>query len=441
MKKLLPILMIFLIIAGAAYWYFFMRTPTSSTGTDTTPDEQQGGFQPFGRPSTGGGQQNTGGNNVPTVSTSTDVSTPAKIPTLRLLSATPIGGYVASTTASTTVIRWIDRGRGNVYETKGDSLTVTTLSNTVVPRIYQSVWNKNANAFVASVLDETGTAISSVYADIKARVMPKVATSTSATSTSALGLGVDANGQTITPYELKGKNLPENILAYTTSPKKDKLFMLVDENGSGVGYVSTFDGKSVTQIFTTPLTQLTVEWPEENTIALTTKGTMTEGGYLYFVNTKTGVWKKILGPIAGISTRVSSDAKRVIVSTTGNNKNVLTSVYTIDDKKGIDAIVRTLADKCVWGNFYKEMVYCGAPAQPIDGVYPDDWYSGKISTIDKIWQINGATGEIKLISSIIDTVSRPIDAFNLGLDQKDNFLFFMNKKDLSFWSLDLVSSD
>ncbi|MEN9912665.1 MAG: hypothetical protein RLY66_73 [Candidatus Parcubacteria bacterium] len=440
MKKILPVLLIFLILAATGYWYFFMRTSTTGTTPDTTGTDQQGGFQPFGRPSTGG-QQGTETGSIPVVSTSTDVSTPVKIPTLRLLSATPVGGYGASTTASTTVIRWVDRGRGNIYEARGNTLDTITISNTIVPRIYQSIWNKAANAFIASTLDEDGASIGSVYADIKARIIPKAATSTSATSTPRLGLGVGADGQTITPYELKGKNLPENIVAYAASPKRDKLFMLVDDNGTGIGYVSTFDGKSVTQIFSTPLTQLNVEWPEENTIALTTKGTASEGGYLYFVNAKTGIWSKILGPLAGISTRVSTDAKRVLVSTTGSNKNVLASIYTVADKKGIDAIVRTLADKCIWGNFYKEMVYCATPSQPTAGIYPDDWYTGTISTVDKIWQINGATGEIQLVSSIIDTSDRVINAFNLGLDQKDNFLFFMNKDDLSLWSLDLVSSN
>jgi hypothetical protein len=138
---------------------------------------------------------------------------------------------------------------------------------------------------------------------------------------------------------------------------------------------------------------------------------------------------------------VSTDAKRVIVSTTGNSNNVLTSIYSTVEGKGVDAVVRTLADKCVWGNFYKEMVYCAAPSQTVEGTYPDDWYKGNISTIDKIWQINGTTGEIGLISSIVDTSDRVIDAFNLGLDEKDNFLFFMNKNDLSLWSLDLVSSN
>jgi len=439
MKKTLVILVPILLIAGAAYWFFAMRSP--SDDAQLPPTGQQGGFAPLGRPSTGGtGQQ--GGQNTGSISTTTDTGVVAqiKIPTLRLLSETPVGGYGASTTASTTIIRWIDRGRGNIYEARGDTLNTITLSNTVVPKIYESVWNKNASAFIATTLTEDATALSVLYADIKARILPKVATTTSATSTAVVS-GVTASGQSLTPYELKGKNLPENILAYAASPKRDKLFMLAATAEGSIGYVSTFDGKSVTQLFTTPLTQLSVEWPEDSTIAITTRGTALEGGYLYFVNPKTGVWNKILGPLAGISTRVSADAKRVAVSTTGNSKNILMSIYDVQAGKGIDAIIRTLADKCVWGNFYKEMIYCATPSQLVEAVYPDDWYKGTISTIDKIWQINGMTGEIKVISSIVDSSDRVIDAYNLGLDSKDNFLYFMNKNDLSLWSLDLVSSN
>jgi hypothetical protein len=71
--------------------------------------------------------------------------------------------------------------------------------------------------------------------------------------------------------------------------------------------------------------------------------------------------------------------------------------------------------------------------------YPDDWYKGTVSFVDKIWQVSATTGEVHLISSIVDTSDRIIDAFNLGLDEKDRFLIFMNKNDLSLWSLDLTA--
>ena len=59
---------------------------------------------------------------------------------------------------------------------------------------------------------------------------------------------------------------------------------------------------------------------------------------------------------------------------------------------------------------------------------------------DGILILNAKTGEIHLVSSIVDQSDRVIDAFNLGIDPKDNYLFFMNKNDLTLWSYDLVAS-
>jgi len=405
---------ILLLAAGGAYWYFFLQNPAPSL-TDTGSNSQSTGFTPFGRPSTGTTQTPTGN----TSATSTPAPVVAKpIPTLRLLSSTPIGGYGASTTASTTIVRWVDRGRGNVYEAHENSLDITTLSNTVLPRMYTSVWNKNLTAFIGSLLQDGKEAPSTV----RASLVPQAQASTSS----------------ITPYALKGSALPDNIIGYADSPKMDKVFMLMDLGGYAGGYVASVDGSGMKQIFTTPLTQLNVDWPSDNVIALTTKGSADEGGFLYFVDPKTGSWTKVLGPLPGLSAKVSRDAKYAVISAAGDSNNVLTSIYNIQKKTGIDAAIRTIADKCVWGNFYKNLVYCGVPSQQISGVYPDDWYKGTISFTDKIWQVNADTGEVHLISTIVDQSDRIIDSFNFGLDPKDNYLFFMNKNDLSFWSLDLV---
>jgi len=160
---------------------------------------------------------------------------------------------------------------------------------------------------------------------------------------------------------------------------------------------------------------------------------------MYFVSPKTGVWSKVLGPTMGLTTKVSHDAKYVLAST-GGPDSVSTKIYTVSTGKSIDAIIRTIADKCVWGNFNKSMFYCAVPNQATSAAYPDDWYKGTISFADKIWQVNASTGEVHLVTSIVDLSDRVIDAFNLGLDTKDEYLYFMNKNDLSLWSFDLVNS-
>ena len=424
-KYIIGIIMI-LIIAIFACWYFFMRSPHLTTDNSNPP--QGTGFHPFGNPPTAGNGTKPANN---TGSSTLSNNPVAKIPTLRLLSNTPVGGYAASTTASTTIIRWIDRGRGNIYQAAGNNLDIVTISNTLLPRMYQSLWNKNATAFIGSVIEDGSSVASTLYAELRPQPAAQTATS-----------GPSASGtSTAAPFVLKGKNLPQNVLAYALSPKKDRLFMLVGESGKGIGYVSALDGSSMTQIFDTPLTQVNADWPEDNTIAITTKGTANEMGYLYFVNPKSGVWKKIAGPLLGLSAKVSHDAKHVIVSSATTDQNLSTDIYSIGSGASVDAVIRTLADKCAWGNFYKEMVYCAVPSQPATATYPDDWYKGLISFTDKIWQVNASTGEVHLISSIVDQSDRVIDAFNLGLDEKDNYLVFMNKNDLSLWSLDLVSSN
>lgn len=434
MKKTLvtfSIIFICLVAAGFAYWYFFFHGPGNPTVTVSTPAARPAasGFVPL---NTSTAPQNNGDSNASGTSTVGELvqnqPTTVKIATLRMLSGTPVGGYAASTTASSTDVRWIDRGRGNVYELPLDTETVTTLSNTIVPRMYESIWNRNLNAFIGSILPDGSNQPVTIYAQLRLQ-----ASSTASTTPSEGDILVK------TPYELKGTNLPDNVIAYAASPKTDKLFFMTNENGTGVGYISNFDGSKMAKIFDTPLTQVNVEWPEANTIAITTKGSASQGGFLYFVNAKTGVWKKILGPIAGLSTRVSHDARYVLASSASRDQNVDTGIYSVASSSFANAIVRTLADKCAWGNFYTKIVYCAAPSQPVAGTYPDDWYMGNLSTIDKIWQINAATGEIHLVTSIVDQSDRVIDAFNLGLDPKDDYLFFMNKNDLSLWSYDLVA--
>jgi hypothetical protein len=428
-SKIIIFLMIVLGIAGGVYWYLFFYGPgngeviNNPTNTGTT-----GGFIPLNAPN---GQSSTGGKSNTDTGTTNDTTTnatstieQAPVPALRLLSESPIGGYGASTTASTTIIRWIDRGRGNIMEARSDTPDSTTLSNTILPRVYDSIWDKNLTSLIGSILPANTDTQTTVYA----RLNKQIATSTATSS------------ENVTPFFLRGKNLPENMLGYAVSPKGDKIIMIIKENNQSVGYTANFDGTSVTKIFTNPVTQLVVEWPEESTIAITTKASSKTNGYLYFINPKTGLWKKIIGPVYGLGTKVSHDAKRVLASSSGRNGQIMTNIYTVGTTTVTDTTLRTLAEKCTWGKFYKELVYCATPSVPISATYPDDWYRGIISTYDKVWQLNANNNDIRLVSSLINQADRAIDVFNISTDPKDDYLLFMNKADLSFWSLDLSTN-
>lgn len=418
-KNIILSLLVVIILAavGWAYWYFLMGPVTVPLATPepepTTP------YQPLGRPGPGGSA--TTGSRSPTSTTTVPQAVTKPLPTLRLLSDTPVSGFGASTTASTTKVLWVERGRGKVFEARYDSNEISTLSNTIVPKIFTLTWNKNLTAFVGSLFEDGSLTPSTVYAELNRQ--------TRATSSSSLA-----------PYELKGRNISGNVMAYAASPDKTQLFMLMNENGTGVGYVSSFSGQNPTRIFTTPLTELNAAWPADGIIAITTKGSASHAGFLYFVNPKTGVWTKILGPVTGLSAIVNHTGKYVFYSATGKNSDTITSIYNIQEKTAAEGLIKTLADKCAWGNFYRELVYCGVPSQLPAAIYPDDWYLGTVSTADKVWQVNAVTGEASQVASLADQSDRLIGIYRPELDSRDKYLFFINKNDLSLWSLDLVKS-
>lgn len=299
MKKnalIISFIALFLIILSClSYWFFFMRGPagaTPGTGTQNNPS----GFQPFNRtpqPNSNNGQNTTGTNTTGSNGNNWMAGAPFKLPILRMLSGTPVGGYGASTTATTTIVRWIDRGRGNVYEAAYDSPMIDLLSNTIVPRMYDSLWNRNLTSFIGSLLQETDSAPTTVYAQL----IKQATSSQDQASTSLLS---------VAPYALHGKNIPGTLVGFAESPDKSKLFLFMNENGLGAGYISNFDGTGTSKLFTTPLTQVNVDWPTDNALTITTKGSAYYDGFMYSVNTKTGAWAKVLGPVTGLSAIMST---------------------------------------------------------------------------------------------------------------------------------------
>jgi hypothetical protein len=420
-KYFILIIVLMILVASGAYWYFLMGPNINSRNRVTDTIDR---FNPFNRgeveqePTT-----NRPTNTRPVIDTDTNPEpTPInKQPLFRILSKTPVGGYTASSTASSTIIRWIDRGRGNIYQTEIGTEDIMTISNTVVPKIINSVWNNRSDAFISSIIGENDV-VSTVYTELrKKRVL--------------------ASSTEETLYEIKGQNLNKDVITYTASPKRDKILIVYKEtNGDSVGYTSTFDGQKTTRVFTTPMNQINIEWPEENTITITTKANSSQNGYMYNINTKTGVWKKVIGPLKGLNTKTSVGGKYTLYSYTDSQGRVRVDILDINKNTTNNLYVSTFADKCVWGRFYTEVVYCGTPIKLDDLKYPEDWYIGKTEFADEIWQINAKTNDIKSVFKPVSQARKLVDAYNMFIDSKDNILLFNNKNDNSLWLVDLVSA-
>jgi hypothetical protein len=135
---------------------------------------------------------------------------------------------LASTTINTTILRFIDRGMGHVYQTNDVNLAIDKISNTTLPKIYEAYWNKNLTAVILRYLRDNSDDVSSFYAELR-----PVATSTASSTT---------------PFEIKGRYLSSTINQIAVSPSGDRIFTWNIEGGRGVGYISSFDEKGKVKV-------------------------------------------------------------------------------------------------------------------------------------------------------------------------------------------------
>lgn len=229
------------------------------------------------------------------------------------------------------------------------------------------------------------------------------------------------------PTTLTISLLPKNISRGTVSPDGTQYFFLVPNQQGVAGFVSDILGNNQRKIFESPATEWMPEWVSQNTISMTTLATRESGGYLYFLDPKTGDFKKILGPLRGLTTRTSPDAQRVLLSTS-TDKSFTTSIYTVATGARQNLDLTTLPAKCTWQD--ATIIICGVPKTIIGGQYPDSWYQGTTSFSDTLWSIN----TLQNTSTIILTPEQPFDTTHIKTSPDRQYLYFINKSDQTLWS-------
>lgn len=398
------LLLIVLIFVGLWYWLFFEKG-TQNIPTPVAPVSSNG-FTPLNPSTPSQGQSTNTPTTTPTQNTST--STAANSPEqkkVRKIYQNPVAsGLYASSTASSSLVYFADRGNGHTYVADINIAQPEKISNTTILRVYESYWDKNAKNIILRYIREGSNAITTISSPISS--------------------------------EIKAKSLSANILTMSISPKGDRVFTLEKTSDGSVGYISKIDSSVKTEIFGSPLSGWIVSWPEENTITLTTNASNKSPGYLYFLNVSNKAVTKILGPIYGLTTNTSRDAKKVFYSQYVNGQTE-TKVYGVAEKSTQDTYLVTLPEKCIWSNLKKTSLYCAVPTQPVQNL-PDAWYKGTITATDQIWHLDTVSNTVNKVANLLEEAGSSIDAFGLTLDQKELGLFFINKTDLSLWAIDLT---
>jgi len=410
-KAIILILVIFFVTFGALLWFYFSTNIGSSKQVKIpTPIDI---YDPFGTSMPTDIILPASSTPEVTNATSNNYTTPNK---LRLISEEPISGFSITENSQTknTDVHFILRANGNIYETYTNSPEIRRLSITTIPKVYDSLWLPDGQRLIIRYLKD----ISEDIETFSVKINPAT------TTLNEFKGGVDGN------------HLPENISDLAINPRGDKVFYLTDNLNGSTGYTARPDDQNKKLLFESPLIEWLVSWPKEEIITLNTKASAKIPGYLFFLNSQTGNFTRILGEINGLTTKTNKTATEVLYSDSGSALPKL-SLYNI--KSGESKLLpwATFPEKCLWSNTDAQIVYCAVPKSFPVGEYPDLWYQGLINFTDDIWMINTDTQTTTLVFDAEQETKNSFDIINISTDINDNYLFFMNKVDLSFWSLNL----
>ncbi len=94
----------------------------------------------------------------------------------------------------------------------------------------------------------------------------------------------------------------------------------------------------------------------------------------------------------------------------------------------------TIVSKCTWSKD-NATIYCALPGNiPENSILPNDYKTGKFTTVDTFWKINTDTGEKTRLVETSD-ISQDFDASEFFLNTDESLLFFVNKIDKKLYKI------
>lgn len=226
--------------------------------------------------------------------------------------------------------------------------------------------------------------------------------------------------------------LPRDIKSVSWSPD-GKEFALLIPNDTGLSLViSDASAKSSNEVFKTPILDAQIQWITSDKIAFQTAPSGYANGFVFLYSRLNGSFKRIIGPLHGLTTLWSPDGARVLISSTAaSGKQLKLSLYASSGKEEHIFDTVTLPEKCVWQGLVE--FYCAIPQQiPSSSVMPDEYLRSEFLTQDYILSYNIETLDAKKILE-----GGAMDMINLGITKNNDYLIFVSKADGILWRLKL----
>lgn len=334
-------------------------------------------------------------------------------PALRKITGAPVSGATIFESENETKIRFLEKATGHIYENPAGSSVIERITNTTIPKTEDVYWSDDGEQLFLRY--EKENSIESFLATI----------SIENSTTTPIAENIKS---------LVGKFLLPNITS--VSKNGDTLAFLRDEGSKSALYTIDFQDENPSIIWQSPIKEWDLSWSDKNTIYLTTKATASSPGFSYSINIRNGSLTRELGDILGLTVLPSPDNQKILYS-----ESISGFLELFIEEAGIKNRVPflTLPEKCVWSK-ESVLLFCSV-FLPVSGVeLPDAWYMGKISFSDTVVSFNTETFETNILADLKAASDEDIDAIELRLSPKEDYLIFRNKRDFTPWILRLENS-
>lgn len=330
------------------------------------------------------------------------------------LANTPIAGFTTFTRGKDSVVRFMDRATGHIFDItlpkEGEVATLekVRVTNNTLPKIYEAYFSPNGNTVLTRSLEGDTDAIKNITLTL---------TPPRATSSAEL-------------YGVSATNLRGDIDSIAVGASGN-LFYNLGDTGSIIS--SSFTGTGVKTLFSSAFTNWRLGRMGNN-LLVSTKASSLVSGYAYSLSANGGSLTKLAGPLNGLVAVANPTGNLLLYSYIDNGQTKLFS-KNISKNTTSEILPATLAEKCIWSVKQASVFYCGTPVESISGAEPDNWYLGRSHFTDYIWQFDTNTEIAKLIAEPKTESSLDLDVSDPKLSPNEDYLIFINHTDLTLWAV------
>jgi hypothetical protein len=339
------------------------------------------------------------------------VEGPQAPPRLWRVQSTPVAGHgFLQSTTTESVVRFMERSTGYLFDADTVTGAVERRTNTLVPRVYEAFFSPNGSV-IARTLSEGELAQTTAATVVQG-------TSTELADLSELSLG-------------------EDVFAVLPSIQEEIFVSLVSDGAFHALIRSGWDGSDPERIARLALRNWHMSWLEDNSIVIAQSPASGLSGSAYRLFPD-GTQALLARNVPGLTIAAHPSSGAVLI---GSDSGLLTLSAKLDGAPPTPLSLRTTAEKCVWAPGDDLIAYCAAPGTIQSNRFLDDWHQGKVHTSDTWWKVNARDGTTEFLLSPESELNILIDVERPIMNAAGTHISFMNARDKSLWVLRVEDSE